>query len=470
MRCIIIKHLIILQKFGKCNGKGGENGMKIPEFVKNVLETLEAAGHEAWCVGGCVRDALLGRTADDWDVTTSALPEETLALFGRDAIPTGLKHGTVTVRSLGRSIEVTTYRVDGEYRDHRRPESVTFTRSLEEDLRRRDFTVNAMACSVRGQLRDPFGGQEDLKGGILRCVGEPDRRFGEDALRIMRGLRFAAVLGFAVHPDTAESIHRNKDLLAEIAVERIWVELSKLLRGKAAAEILRQYPDVLGVFWPEVTAMVGFDQRNPHHCYDVWEHSLHALEAVPAETELRCAALLHDVGKPLCFTVDEAGIGHFYGHGALSRDTADTMLRRLKCSNEFRETVVRLVEWHDREIPRTEKSVRKALRHLGERDFRRLLQLKRADNLAQAPAYRVRVLEWDRAEEILEQLLAEDACFSLKQLAVNGGDMMRLGVTGRPIGVILNALLDAVVNGEVPNDRAALLERAEDMARDLKNL
>jgi len=442
--------------------------MMIPEFVKKVLKTLESAGHEAWCVGGCVRDALLGREADDWDVTTNALPEETMAVFGSHAIPTGLKHGTVTVRSLGRSIEVTTYRVDGEYRDHRRPESVTFTRSLEEDLRRRDFTVNAMACDLRGELRDPFGGQNDLKNGILRCVGDPDCRFGEDALRILRGLRFSAVLGFEIDSATAGSIHRNKELLAEIAVERIWVELSKLLRGKAAAEVLRQYPDVLGVFWPEILPMVDFDQKNPHHCFDVWEHSLHAVEAVPPEVELRCAALLHDVGKPLCFTVDEQGTGHFYGHGSISRDTAETMLRRLKCSNEFRETVVRLVEWHDREIPRTDRSVRKALRQLGETDFRRLLLLKRADNLAQAPEYHDRVLEWDRAEEILDRLITEDACFSLKQLAVNGGDMMRLGVTGRPIGVILNALLDAVVNGELPNERSALLKAAAALTEEQK--
>ena len=442
--------------------------MKLPEFVTNVLSTLEAAGYEAWCVGGCVRDALLGRTADDWDITTNALPEETMSVFGGQAIPTGLKHGTVTVRSGGENVEVTTYRVDGEYRDHRRPETVTFTRSLEEDLQRRDFTVNAIACDLRGELRDPFGGQADLQRGILRCVGEPDRRFEEDALRILRGLRFAAVLGFTIDPATAESIHKNRNLLAEIAVERIWVELSKLLRGKAPVEVLRQYPDVVGIFWPEVAAMVGFEQKNPHHCYDVWEHSLHALEAVPPETELRCAALLHDVGKPLCFTVDEAGIGHFYGHGPLSRDIADAMLRRLKCSNEFRETVVRLVEWHDREIQQTHKSVRKALRILGEKDFRRLLKLKRADNLAQAPEYRGRVEAWDAVERILEDLLAEDACFSLKQLAVNGGDIMCLGVTGRPIGVILNTLLDAVVDGILPNDRPALVAAAEKLAAELK--
>lgn len=443
--------------------------MQIPEFVKSTLETLEAAGHEAWCVGGCVRDALLDRCPDDWDVTTNALPEETLAIFGDHAIPTGLRHGTVTVRSMGHSIEVTTYRVDGEYRDHRRPEAVTFTRSLEEDLKRRDFTVNAIACDLRGVLRDPFGGQEDLNRRVLRCVGDPDRRFNEDALRILRGMRFASVLGFSVDPATRESIHRNRNLLSEIAVERIWVELSKLLCGKDAGAVLREYPDVLGVFWPEVLSMVGFDQKNPHHCYDVWEHSLHALEAVPADLILRCSALLHDVGKPFCFTVDEAGTGHFYSHGALGRDAADAMLRRLKTSNEFRETVVCLVEWHDREIPRTEKSVRRALRMLGEENLRRLLTLKRADNLAQAPKYRNRTLEWDRAEEILEKLLAEDTCFSLKQLAVNGGDLMRLGVAGRPIGLILDTLLDRVVNGELPNERAALLEAAEREIERLRN-
>ena len=434
--------------------------MQIPEFVKSVLETLEAAGYEAWCVGGCVRDALLGRTPDDWDVTTSALPEETLRLFDRNAIPTGLQHGTVTVRSGGRSIEVTTYRVDGEYRDHRRPESVTFTRSLEEDLKRRDFTVNAMACSARGELRDYFGGQVDLQNRVLRCVGEPDQRFCEDALRILRGMRFAAVLGFEIDSDTADSIHRNCALLSKIAVERVWVELSKLLVGPDAVRILREYPDVLGVFWPEIPTMVGFEQKNPHHCYDLWEHSLHAMEAVPADLVLRCSALLHDIGKQNCFTEDEEGIGHFYGHGALSRELADAMLRRLKTSNEFRETVVRLVDWHDREIPRTERSIRRALRQLGEDEFRRLLKLKRADNLAQAPEDRCRVLEWDWAEEILEQLLAADACFSLKQLAVNGGDMMRLGIMGRPIGVILDTLLDDVVNGALPNERDTLLNAA----------
>lgn len=434
--------------------------MEMPGYVQNVLTALEAAGYEAWCVGGCVRDLMLGRAPEDWDVTTNALPEATMALFGSHAFPTGLRHGTVTVREEHRSVEVTTYRVDGDYHDHRRPDTVVFTPSLEEDLRRRDFTVNAMALSLRGDLRDPFGGQADLKAGVLRCVGKPERRFGEDALRILRGLRFAAVLGFAMDPAAAAGIHGHRALLKDIAAERIQVELFKLLCGKDAAAVLREYPDVVGVFWPEILPMVGFDQRNRHHCYDVWEHTLHAVEAVEPEPVLRCAMLLHDVGKPRCFTVDQDGNGHFYGHPEISRELADDMLRRLKCAAAFRETVVRLVEWHDRNIPRTDRGLRRALRALGEEDLRRLILVKRADNLAQAPEYRDTQREIDRAEAILDKLVAADACFSLGQLTVNGRDLTALGLSGSEIGRTLNALLDKVVDGELPNERTALLEAA----------
>ena len=235
--------------------------MEIPGNVQTVLKALEAAGREAWCVGGCVRDALLGRTPEDWDVTTSARPEETLAIFGGRSVPTGLKHGTVTVRTEGGAVEVTTYRVDGKYRDHRRPDSVRFTASLEEDLARRDFTVNAMALNLRGELRDPFGGQEDLRRRMLRCVGEPDRRFQEDALRILRGMRFAAVLGFDESRETRESMDRSCELLREVAAERIQVELVKLLCGNWAGDALDRHPRVIGSFWPEILPMVGFDQR-----------------------------------------------------------------------------------------------------------------------------------------------------------------------------------------------------------------
>ena len=432
--------------------------MEIPENVQAVLKTLEAAGHEAWCVGGCVRDALMGRSPEDWDVTSSARPEETLALFGHRGLPTGLKHGTVTVKTEEGPVEVTTYRIDGTYRDHRRPETVAFSRSLDEDLARRDFTVNAMARNLRGELRDPFGGREDLRRGILRCVGEPDRRFQEDALRILRGLRFAATLGLGIEPGTAAAVRRNRDGLRNIAAERIQAEFFKLLPGKDAAEVLRGCPEAFGVFWPELLAMVGFRQRNRHHCYDVWEHTLHALAAAPGDLVLRCTMLLHDVGKPDSFTLDEQGVGHFYGHPAVSRDLADKMLRRLKCAAEFRETVVRLVEWHDRDIPRTDKSIRRALRILGEEDLRRLILVKRADNLGQAPAYWDRQKELDKAEEILDKLLAEDACFSLKQLALKGGDLLALGLSGPAVGKALEELLEKVIDGVLPNDREALLE------------
>ena len=431
--------------------------MEIPNHVEYVLTTLEAAGHEAWCVGGCVRDALLGRTPEDWDVTTSARPEETLAVFGSQALPTGLRHGTVTVKTEEGPVEVTTYRIDGAYQDHRHPASVTFTRSVDQDLARRDFTVNAMAWNLRGELRDPWGGRADLEKKVLRCVGDPDRRFQEDVLRILRGLRFGAVLGFFIEPGTEEAIRRNREGLRDIAAERIQVEFFKLLTGKQAAEVLRSCPEAFGVFWPELMAMVGFDQRNRHHCYDVWEHTLHALAAVPGDPVLRCAMLLHDVGKPASFTLDEMGVGHFYGHPAVSRQMAEEMLRRLKCATEFRETVARLVEWHDKDIPRTDKSIRRALRILGEEDLRRLILMKRADNLGQAPEFWDRQKELDKAEEILDRLLAEETCFSLKRLAVKGGDLLALGLSGPAVGRALEELLEKVMDGALPNEREALL-------------
>ena len=431
---------------------------KIPEFVKNLLCTLESAGHQAWCVGGCVRDLRLGRTPVDWDVTSSALPEETMALFGERAVPTGLKHGTVTVRTEDQPVEVTTFRKDGAYRDHRRPETVTFTDSLEEDLRRRDFTVNAMALDLRGTFRDPFGGLGDLERGILRCVGEPERRFHEDALRILRGLRFSACLGFVLEEKTASAIREKKELLRDIAPERVWAELSRLLTGRWADEVLRAYPEVVGVFWPELLPMIGFDQRTRHHCYDVWEHTLHALAAVEPDVVLRCTMLLHDVGKPEMFTLDDRGHGHFKGHPARSAALTEDMLRRLRVDNATRETVVRLVEWHDRNIPRTDQGLRRALRDLGEADLRRLLAVKRADN--QAQAHQDLLGEIDKAETILDRLLAEGACVSLGQLAVRGGDLAALGLRGPAIGRMLDLLLDRVVDGDVPNEREILLKTA----------
>ena len=423
---------------------------------------LELAGHQAWCVGGCVRDSLLGRTPEDWDITTDALPEETMALFGKRAIPTGLRHGTITVRTAMRPVEVTTFRIDGTYQDHRRPASVRFTHTLEEDLRRRDFTVNAMAVDRRGNLEDPFGGAEDLRLGVLRCVGDPERRFREDALRILRGMRFASVLGFNLEISTAQGLHDCRELLEEIAPERIWKELLGLLTGADAAAVLRSFPDVVGIFWPELLPMVNFPQNNIHHCYDVWEHTLHALSFVPPEPELRLTMLLHDIGKPKCFTEDAEGRGHFHGHPAVSAALAEEMLQRLRADHTTRETVVRLIAWHDRNIPRTDAGVAKALRDLGEQDLRRLLLVKRADNLAQAPAFHTAQAEIDQAEVILDRLLLKNACVSLKQLSVKGKDLLDIGLTGKAVGEMLQSLLEAVIEGTVSNSRDALMKLARE--------
>ena len=442
---------------------------RIPEDVVWVLGKLTDAGYEAWCVGGCVRDLLLGREPGDWDATTSALPEETLALFGEAAIPTGLQHGTVTVRTGIRHVEVTTYRTDGDYTDHRHPEGVTFTRSLEEDLRRRDFTINAMAMSAAGELRDPMNGRADMMAGCLRCVGDANKRFDEDALRILRGLRFASVLGFTIEEKTAAGMRENCGLLRSIAAERIRVEWDKLLCGVNAGEILRGYPDVFGVFLPEILPAIGFEQRSKYHCYDVWEHTIRSVESVPSDPVLRMVMLLHDIGKPESFSVDADGEGHFYGHPKCSAKQAEKVLARLRYDNESKRRILTLVELHDWPILATEKSVGRALRRLGEADLRRLLLVKRADNLAQASEYRGRQAELDEVEKVMESMLQREACFSLKHLAVNGRDLMCLGYSGAAIGEMLEGMLSGVIDGELENDREKLLVFAgKEKAKNLK--
>ncbi len=433
----------------------------IPREVCVVLRTLEQAGHEAYSVGGCVRDILMGKAPHDWDVTTSALPEETMALFDHFAIPTGLQHGTVTVRSGGTACEVTTFRTDGDYPDHRHPAAVTFTRSLREDLARRDLTVNAMAMDVRGTLHDPFGGQADIHRRILRCVGEPERRFQEDALRILRTLRFSATLGFAIEDDTHRALRTQCGDLRYVAAERVREELTKLLCGADVLRVLLEDPQVLGVVLPEILPCVGFDQHNRHHCYDVWGHTAHAVAAAPPDPVLRWAMLLHDLGKPQCFTMDEQGMGHFHGHHRPSAEMAEAVCRRLRFDKATAQRICMLVRYHDRPIPLTEKAIRRAMNQLGVEGLRQLCAVKQADNLAQHPDYRGRQREIDAGEAIMDALLEKDACFSLKQLAVNGRDMAALGLEGPAIGQALQTLLETVMDGETDNDRAALLALAK---------
>lgn len=429
--------------------------------VKDILGALERSGHQAYLVGGCVRDLLRGVAPHDIDITTSARPEAVLALFDGFAIPTGLQHGTVTVRQNHQSFEVTTFRADGIYTDHRRPDSVTFSHSLEEDLRRRDFTVNAMAMDLRGNVYDFHGGRTDLDAGVIRCVGEPEQRFEEDALRILRGLRFASVLGFTIEEETASAMARCAQLLEYIAHERICEEMTKLLMGDGAAEILLRFPQIFGVFLPEILPCVGFDQQNYHHLYDVWEHTARAVAAAPRDAVLRWTMLLHDLGKPACFTVDDDGVGHFYGHDALGAQMAADITRRLRFDKKRAARIELLIARHMRQIEPTEKAVGRVLRQLGEEAFRQLLAVKRADASACHPDYAWQTQALDAVEAVLDGLLAQDACFTLRDLAVDGRDMMALGLRGRQIGETLDALLTQVAEGELPNEKDALLRWVE---------
>lgn len=431
----------------------------LPEQVTGVIKTLRSAGFEAWAVGGCVRDSLLGRVPDDWDITTSARPEQVKRLFPRTA-DTGIRHGTVTVL-LGRTgYEVTTYRVDGKYEDGRHPKEVAFTASLEEDLKRRDFTVNAMAYSAEEGLVDLFGGMQDMSRGVIRCVGDPAARFSEDALRLMRAVRFSAQLNYEIEPGTGAAICALAPTLRRISAERIRTELVKLLCSDHPERLCLCYETGLtAVFFPEFDRMMETEQHNPHHCYTVGEHTLHALAETAPDKTLRLAALLHDVGKPATRTADGAGVDHFYGHAEAGAGIARTVLRRLKFDNETADRVVRLVRAHDVKIEPGRKYMRRALHRLGTDLFPALFDLKEADLKAQS-AY-----EREKKQAQLETMrrdyaavLAAGDCVSLKGLAVNGSDLLAAGLSpGRELGNVLQELLDQVIEDPSRNTREYLL-------------
>ncbi len=436
----------------------------IPQYVKTPISLLEKEGFECFIVGGCVRDALMGKEPSDFDLTTSATPDEMLSVF-RDfrVIKTGLKHGTLTVVSDGHNLEITTYRTDGKYEDNRHPSSVSFSRNIADDLSRRDFTVNTLAYSDTRGLVDLFGGVDDIKNGIIRSVGDPDRRFGEDGLRIMRALRFSATLGFSIDKSTSDSIHKNRELLKNIAVERIFTEFSKLICGNDASRVLMEYSDVVGVFIPEVLESVDFDQHSPHHSLDVYAHTLLTLDGCDkSDVILRLAAFFHDIGKPQSFVLD-GSVGHFPNHAKLGAEITDNILRRLRADNATREAVVRLVLEHCKQIEPTEKLVKRFLAAHTEAEFQRWLTLCRADRLACAPHNR-NTENYDRIAELFEEIKSSDTCLSLKALKINGNDLISLGYKGREIGKILNSLLSDVIDGKTENDRDALLDAAKEKA------
>ncbi len=443
--------------------------LSISPHTAQVIITLEAAGFEAWCVGGCVRDSLLGREPADWDVATNARPEEILACFpNRPAVETGRRHGTIGIVTEGGLVEATTFRVDGDYAGFRRPVEVQFSQSLREDLSRRDFTVNAMAYHPDRGLQDPFGGQEDLKRRMLRCVGDPKSRFQEDALRILRCLRFAAVLGFGIQPETRRMALDCRGLIAALSGERVREELTKLLCGDWMRPVLEENALVLFAALPELEALSGCGQENPYHQYDCWEHTLHATEAVPAKPILRWAALLHDCGKPLVKTFDSQGTAHFYGHAEVGARLAGELLARLRFPRRELEAVVRLVEGHGEILPMGEKRVKRLLGALGEEDFWALLALVRGDISAQTAWVAAKRLPLvDQAEVLAEDILARGSCLAVKDLAVDGQDLMNLGYRPGPaLGKSLKTLLEEVLSGELANEKPGLLARAGELLGD----
>lgn len=445
--------------------------MDMPKNVDIAINLLQSAGFEAYAVGGCVRDSLLGKTPNDWDITTSAKPEDMKSVFAEfHCIDTGIKHGTVTVVIDGEPLEITTFRLDGEYEDNRHPKSVTFTSNLGADLGRRDFTVNAMAYSKMTGTVDLFGGQNDLKNKIIRCVGDPDRRFNEDALRILRALRFASALDFEIEEKTAQSLLKNRALLGNISEERIAKELLKLVCGKGAKRILTDFAPVLFEILPELQPMYKNSHDNPHHCYDIYEHTLIAVESIDPEPTLRFAMLLHDCGKPAVKKFDENGVAHFYGHQRISAEISAQILARLKVSNKFRDEILFLVSNHDRwELYENTEKMPRYLSKFGLDGVLNLLKVMRADVLAQSPEYRYRLDQIADAEEIAKNLAAQKPCLSLSELQINGRTLMDIGIPqGRKLGAVLAQLLDEVIDGVTKNTQEALTTRAREIYSEMK--
>lgn len=442
----------------------------LPKNVKTIIKILNTHNYEAFIVGGCVRDSVIGLTPHDWDICTNAKPEEIKKCFENfNTFDSGIKHGTISVVLDGEVFEVTTYRIDGTYSDNRRPDSVTFTSDITQDLARRDFTINAMAYNEKRGLIDPYGGRNDLSDKIIKCVGNPDFRFNEDALRIIRALRFASVYNFEIDDETAKSIHKNADLLNNIAVERISVELNKLLSGNGAEKILNNYRDVIAVFIPEIKPMFDYNQHTKHHNRDLWHHTIYAVKSIDNTPLLKMSMLLHDIGKPKACKRDEDGTCHFKGHPKYSAEMAETILRRLKYSNDFIETCITLIKYHDVRFSGSKRQLRHVMSAIGDKNVELLLKIQRADIMAQSDyKHREKLEKLDLACQTYKGILADKDCFTLKQLEINGNDIKNLGVSeGIKIGKILNMLLSLVIEDKINNEKSALIKKAEEIRNEI---
>lgn len=434
--------------------------IQLPEKVKLVLDILTEAGYEGYAVGGCVRDSILGRIPGDWDITTSASPAQVKQLFPR-TIDTGIQHGTVTVMEGREGFEVTTYRIDGKYEDGRHPQKVTFTSDLLEDLKRRDFTINAMAYNKKEGLIDAFSGIEDLKNKKIRCVGSPKERFTEDALRMMRAVRFSAQLGFSMEESTREAIPPLAGNLSKVSAERIQAELVKLLVSDHPEEMRTVYETGMSrIFFPEFDAMMATPQNNRHHCYNVGEHTIAALENIRKDKVLRLTMLLHDVAKPLCKTVDEEGIFHFYGHPEKGSKMAKEILQRWKFDNDTITKVTALVKWHDDRPLLEQSAVRQAIYRIGEEQYPALFEVKRADTLAKNVYKREEKLSYLAAyQQIYQEILDQKQCLNLRDLAINGRDLIQLGMKpGKEVGAVLEKALSHVLEYPEDNTKEFLLD------------
>lgn len=435
--------------------------MYLPDSILTCIQMLEQAGFAAYVVGGCVRDACLGRIPQDYDMCTSALPEQTEEVFqDYRLVLAGKKHGTIGVVTEDGVVEITTFRTEGEYRDNRHPDWVAFVPEVEQDLARRDFTVNAMAWSPTRGYADPFGGREDLKWGILRAVGDSEKRFREDSLRILRGVRFAVRFGLTVDSETERAMYSQAYLMENLARERVFDELCKLIPGMQLEDLLR-FAKILAAVIPELEPMIGFDQRSPHHAYDLYTHVAHVVSAVPKDLTIRWAALLHDIGKVPTFTQDETGRGHFYGHAPKGAQMAEEVLRRLKAPTALRQQVVLLIEKHMLRLTPDKKMLRRQIGRLGWNTVEQLLALQKADMGRKGTGKPEEMEIFEQIREILEEIRTEDSCLSLKDLAVKGNDLMALGFAGKAIGQTLNALLEQVLDETLPNEKQTLLAWAE---------
>ncbi|MFY9422912.1 MAG: HD domain-containing protein [Bacilli bacterium] len=435
--------------------------INMPKTCEMIIDNLISNGHEAYIVGGCVRDSILGRTPNDWDICTSAKPDTVKTIFEKfNIIETGLKHGTVTLVDDDKDMyEITTYRVDGKYSDNRRPDNIKFTDDLIEDLSRRDFTINAIAYNQYEGLIDPFGGINDINNKMIKCVGIPDERFKEDALRMFRAIRFKAQLNFKLDSSVWMAIHANHDLVKNISVERISWEINKILLSNPLEIYSLNHHKLLKYTIPELDECFWTNQDNPYHCYSVGKHLVHSVKAVENKLYLKLTMLLHDIGKPQCKTIDEQGIGHFYGHAVISSKMAVDILRRMKYDSCTIMKVKVLILYHDAEIQDTKKSIKKWLNKIGEDMFRDLLKVREADIKAQSPNYyQERHDKLERVKVLLDEVIKDKECFSRKDLAINGFDLIKLGITeGKDIGKILDILVNHVIENPNSNNKKELI-------------